>query len=267
MLLSPPSPLMVAIVRSSWVEGGSDGAGAARAPLTFAVRLNWFGRGDPNLSFDRNYFLQDRRRTLGDPAVAHVVQFDAPVAETAESRAVRRLRTWSRLFVAVFGICLAVSVTLGVVAVLAILFYQGDQLQIGPTSAWIGTPPAPAGFVPFAGLPLAQKLAYALVAAVRAAPSILLFWNLRGLFLLYEKGLVFGRDNARRIRWAGVWLIADALAPFACHAFLSLTGLEIDRGWAHVLSLQELVLGGVVFVIAQVMQLGREIEEERGQFV
>lgn len=199
--------------------------------------------------------------------MAHVIQLDAPPAESGESRAARRLRDWSRVFVAIFGICLAVSATLGVVAVLAILFYRGDSLQIGSTSAWIGTPPAPAGFVPFAGLPLAQKLAYALVAAVRAAPSVLLFWNLRGLFLLYEKGTVFGRDNAERIRWAGVWLVADALAPFACHLFLSVTGLEIDRGWAHVLSLQELVLGGVVLVIAQVMQLGREIEEEREQFV
>jgi hypothetical protein len=199
--------------------------------------------------------------------MAHVVQIDAPGADAGESRAVRLLRHWSRVFVAVFGICLAVSFTLGLVAVLAILFYRGDHLQIGPASAWIGTPPSPAGFVPFAGLPLAQKLAYALVAAVRAAPSVLLFRSLRGLFLLYERGQVFGRDNAAHIRWAGVWLIADALAPFACHLFLSLTGLEIDRGWAHVLSLQELVLGGVVLVIAQVMQLGREIEEERGQFV
>jgi hypothetical protein len=200
--------------------------------------------------------------------MAHVVHIDAPIgAESCESVAVRRLRGWSRLFVAVFGVCLAVSVTLGAVAVLAILFYRGDHIQIGPTSAWIGTPPAPAGFVPFAGLPLLQKLAYALVAAIRAAPSVLLFWNLRGLFLLYEKGMVFGRDNAARIRWAGVWLVADALAPFVCHLLLSVLHFEIDRGWAHVLSLQELVLGGVVFVIAQVMQLGREIEEERGQFV
>jgi hypothetical protein len=49
--------------------------------------------------------------------MAHVVHIDAPVGEeSSESAAARRLRTWSRVFVAVFGVCLAVSVTLGAVA-------------------------------------------------------------------------------------------------------------------------------------------------------
>lgn len=197
--------------------------------------------------------------------MAHVIELDSVAA--TESPAARRLRHWSRVFVAVFGIALAVSVMLGVVAVLAILFYSGEHVQIGAASAWIGDPPAPRGFVTFASLPAVQRLAYAVVALVRAAPSVLLFWNLRELFLCYQRGAVFARETTVHIRQAGVWLIADAIAPFACHLVLSLTGMEIDRGWAHVLSLQELVLGGVVFVVAQVMQLGREIEEDREQFV
>lgn len=199
--------------------------------------------------------------------MANVIHIDALDITAPESPATRQLRTWSRIFVAIFGIALAVSVTLGLVAVLVILFYRGDQVQIGSTSAWIGTVPAPKGFVTFASLPPVQRLAYAVVALVRAAPSVLLFWSLRELFRGYERGAVFARESIVRIRWAGVWLVADALAPFVCHLALSATGLEIDRGWAHVLSLQELVLGGVVFVVAQVMQLGREIEEEREQFV
>jgi len=51
------------------------------------------------------------------------------------------------------------------------------------------------------------------------------------------------------------------------HLALSATGYEIDRNWAHMVSLQELVLGGVVFVVAGVMQVGREIEEDREGFV
>lgn len=199
--------------------------------------------------------------------MSHVIELSAPASVQIGSDAVRRLRTWSRIFVAVFGIALAVSTTLLVVAVLAILFYRGDHLQIGATSAWIGNPPGPKGFVAFASLPLAQRLAYAVVAAVRAAPSVLLFWNLRELFRLYERGVVFAGDNIRRIRLAGAWLVADALAPLVCHLALKATRMEIDHGWAHALSLQELMLGGVVFVVAQVMQLGREIEEEREQFV
>jgi len=39
-----------------------------------------------------------------------------------------------------------------------------------------------------------------------------------------------------------------------------------ERGY-RLTPQRELILGAVVFVIAQVMQLGRELEEERSQFV
>ena len=48
---------------------------------------------------------------------------------------------------------------------------------------------------------------------------------------------------------------------------LSATGYEIDKAWAHMAAIQELVLGAVVFVIALVMQAGHEIEEDREGFV
>ena len=49
--------------------------------------------------------------------------------------------------------------------------------------------------------------------------------------------------------------------------YLSALHLVIDRQWMHASSVQELVLGAVVYVIALVMQVGHEIEQERGQFV
>jgi hypothetical protein len=55
--------------------------------------------------------------------------------------------------------------------------------------------------------------------------------------------------------------------PFLVHLILSATGYEIDGLWAHMVSLQELVLGSVVFVIALVMQAGHEIEQDREGFV
>jgi hypothetical protein len=41
----------------------------------------------------------------------------------------------------------------------------------------------------------------------------------------------------------------------------------MSQAWMHGSSIEQLILGAVVFVIAQVMQLGRELEEERSQFV
>ena len=61
--------------------------------------------------------------------------------------------------------------------------------------------------------------------------------------------------------------LAAGSAAFAAILALSATGYEIDKAWAHMTSVQEAVLGAVVFVIALVMQAGHEIEEDREGFV
>ena len=43
--------------------------------------------------------------------------------------------------------------------------------------------------------------------------------------------------------------------------------LELDRRWAHLGSVQEGVVGLLLFVVAAVMTLGREIEEDGRGFV
>ena len=79
--------------------------------------------------------------------------------------------------------------------------------------------------------------------------------------------VVFARENACHIKWIGVGLAIHAVAPFAGVQFLRALHLVIDHQWMHGSSLQELVLGAIVYAIAQVMQVGREIEEDRSQFV
>ena len=102
---------------------------------------------------------------------------------------------------------------------------------------------------------------------MRIAPSLMIFWHLRGLFDLYAKGEVFGRRNGRRLARIGAWLCAYAVSPFVCHLVLAATGYEIDKVWMHLSSVQAFVLGLLVFVIAQVMAVGHEIEEDRKAFV
>src|ERR1044072_7197708 len=77
--------------------------------------------------FQKEIFVR-RVEPERETPMAHVIELDAPQPDAAESDAARRLRTWSRVFVAVFGIALAVSTTLMVAAVLIILFYRGDQV-------------------------------------------------------------------------------------------------------------------------------------------
>jgi hypothetical protein len=196
--------------------------------------------------------------------MAHIVTLGPPPA--AESAAFRRVRLGSRVLVVLFTVILAGLVLLALAEVGVVLFYQGDLITLGPTGGWIGTNPPP-GYQSFVSMSLVQRLAYAVTAVVRLAPAILIFHHLRALFALYGRGVVFARENAAHILWIGVWLVAHAADPFLCHLALGAAGLEVDHRWAHFGSLQELGLGALVFVVAQVMQVGREIEEEREQFV
>jgi hypothetical protein len=197
--------------------------------------------------------------------MASVVEFASP--KPAPTPSYRRIRRASRglelLFAGLFWAFIALAV-----AELAILFlYRGTMLAFGPHGGVLTTGPVPAGYVPVSAWRLDQKLAYVPVVLVRAAPVIGLFGCLARLFGLYRGGVVFAPANARLIQWAGVCLVADGVLPFLVHLILSATGYEIDGLWAHMVSLQELVLGSVVFVIALVMQAGHEIEQDREGFV
>jgi hypothetical protein len=65
----------------------------------------------------------------------------------------------------------------------------------------------------------------------------------------------------------GQWLIVYALAPFLSVQLLILLECAADRTWFHLVEVQALVLGGILLVIAQVMEAGREIEQDRDGFV
>jgi hypothetical protein len=187
----------------------------------------------------------------------------APDAE--ETAAQRRVRLGSRGLSMLFAVLLGLSVLILLTALATMLFYKGELVRIGPDNCYIGE--GPANSVAFGSLPLFHRLVYCLVGIVRATPIIMLFWSLRTLFGLYARGQVFSRGAGRSFSRIGGWLCAYALSPFVCHLALAATGYEIDRNWAHMASLQAFVLGLLVFVIGQVMQVGREIEEDREAYI
>jgi hypothetical protein len=198
--------------------------------------------------------------------MAAIVDISPPRPVTPPS--VRKIRIASRGLEWLFTGLLAAFLALTALGFALLFFYHGTMISFGPKGGFLSTD----GIVPPDYLPLRdwrfdQKLAYAPVWAIRSAPTLGLFWCLRSLFRLYGAAEVFTERTAGLIRWMGIWLIADAAAPFLCHLALSTTGYEIDKAWAHATAVQEAVLGAVVFVIALVMQAGHEIEQDREGFV
>jgi hypothetical protein len=192
---------------------------------------------------------------------------DIAPARPAPMPSFRKIRAASRGFELLFAGLFAAFIALAVFSLWVLFFYKGTMIAIGPRGGILTTAPLPADFVPFYTWRFDQRLVYAVDVLVRAAPTIYMFWCLRSLFRLYGQGQVFTARTARLIQAMGLCLIADAALPFLCHVVLSATGYEIDKMWAHLAAVQELVLGATVLVIALVMQAGREIEEDREGFI
>ena len=211
--------------------------------------------------------------------MAQVLEFMPEMAQPAPEPPTHwRIRTASRGFAALFGVIfLAYCVFVAAMALAFLVPYAGDHLLIGPKgmmlNLWLGPPPVHpppatlAGYVPVATLPLLQRLAHLAVGPLVILPALMIFWNLRRLFRLYGKGVVFSEANARRIKHIGLWLAANALAPLLTTSLLGALHMRIDQAWFHGDTIPKILLGGVVYVIGMVMEVGRQIEEEQGQFV
>jgi hypothetical protein len=197
--------------------------------------------------------------------MASVIDIAPP--RPAATPSYRKIRAASRGFELLFAGLFGAFILLAIFSLWVLFFYQGTMIAVGPRGGILTTAPLPPDFVPFYTWRFDQRLVYAVDVIVRAAPTIYLFWCLRSLFRRYGQGEVFTDRTARLIQLMGVCLVLDAALPFLCHLVLSATGYEIDKLWAHMAAVQELVLGAVVFVIALVMQAGREIEEDREGFV
>jgi hypothetical protein len=209
---------------------------------------------------------------------AAVIDFAVEEPQPDEPPALRRMRLVSRVLEILF---LVLAIGFGLVAGAMILDfiipYAGDGISLGPKGGAVRVflpwahvprhPPLPAGYLSPEAMPVIQRLAQVPVGLLNAVPIFLLFWSLRRLFGLYAKGVVFAQDNARSLKHVGAALIVMAVAPWLGHTVLSSLHLAIDQAWMHASSLQELVLGAMVYVIAQVMQVGRELEDEQRQIV
>jgi hypothetical protein len=225
-----------------------------------------------------NYFRGIVERDFREETMSQAAILDFAAEAPDPPPELRRIRWISRGLEWLF---LILAVGTGLLAT-ALIFdfivpYLGDAFILGPQGGGlrVGVPwahpyphfPLPAGYLSPEAMPVIQRLAHVPVGLLHAVPMVLLFWSLRRLFGLYTRGVVFAPDNARSLKHVGTALIVIAVAPWLGYTILNSLHLAIDKAWFHGSSLQELILGAIVLVIAQVMQLGRELEEERSLIV
>jgi hypothetical protein len=188
-----------------------------------------------------------------------------------------RIRALSRPIAILVTIALGLVLVVQTAEILALLFafHTGDNWQALASfsetgfglSIVKGSPPiARALSVPVATFDLGQRFEIAALAAVCTACSALALFNLRQLFAHYSKGEVFAPAAVRRMKGFALWLVIAAIAiNIAGRVFVGLTGAVVVSPPANVLL--TLFWGAAVYVIAHVMQLACEADEERREFV
>jgi len=122
-------------------------------------------------------------------------------------------------------------------------------------------------FIPASSMPVWESTLAAGLLAIRLLPGLFILWNLRVLFRLYSRGIVFSRDNARQIRFIATALMGYAAVPFLTHGALFLVHMAVTPIKMEIRQVDALVLGLVLFTIARVMKFGHEIERDQEGFV
>ena len=114
-------------------------------------------------------------------------------------------------------------------------------------------------------LSFGQRSEVALLAALCAACHGLVVFHLRQLFALYARGEIFVAANIHHIKRFGLWLAASGIMiNVADRLFHTITG-QPAHGFAN--AAMAVVYGAMTWVVARVMELGRQADLERNEFI
>jgi hypothetical protein len=186
-----------------------------------------------------------------------------------QARALARIRMLSRPIGLLLTIALAAAVVVPAFQILAILFLPTHAASVPSFlsfEGWtVGLGIGAGGGIPLGTLSVQQRCAVAALSGVCGACIALALFQLRSLFVLYSSGVIFASDNIRRIRLFGMWLVAAAIAGnVSGRLFMWLTHTTVLNTPNAALTV---VLGAMIYVIAHVMELGREADLERKDFI
>lgn len=180
-----------------------------------------------------------------------------------ESPARKRIRRLSLPFEIVFAAFAALVALVYAGTLVAALFYAGENFRLtteGPT-LYLGSDAFAVGSVKISDVPLASRLIGFIPLTIIQGALIAAFFCLHKLFGAYRAGLVFAEAPVRWMRRAGAALVLFAISPGLLQPLVQAAGL-MDRNWLQPQMVAALLVGGALFVLASVITLGREIEEE-----
>ena len=169
------------------------------------------------------------------------------------------------------GLFLTLAALTAMVMVLLLVFAVAPgfgSIWIGPEGSWLilARDLPPKGTIAFNALPPSTQLTAGLAFGLIGGSLIAAFTWLSALFGAYRRGDVFGPVPQAHMTRSALCLIVFALAPGLLQPLLALVESP-DRAWFHGHSLAALMVGAVLLVLARVMALGREVEQDARSFI
>lgn len=189
-----------------------------------------------------------------------------------DKNALRQLMRLARPFRSVLSCALGLLVLFQVSVIGMLLFFHGSgawhaavSYSASGTNLSIFASPDNSPDVALESLAFGQRAVLAFLAAVCATCGAFVILHLRQLFALYSRGVVFSEGNIRHIKQFGLWLVVAAVVVNGSgRIFLVVTGQHAHDTANAAMAL---IYGGMIYVIARVMELGRQADEERNEFV
>jgi hypothetical protein len=195
-----------------------------------------------------------------------------------QAQALQRIRKVSQPIKILLSILFALAVVVPIFQIVVVLFLAD---HLGSWRAFVSFSPGGVGLnvadadpqrhlqnlaqIPLDTLGIQQRCMIAALDALCATCTALAVLHLRRLFDLYSRGIVFAEDNIRHIKRFGMWLVVAAIAiNVAGRVFVWTTHAAIFGTSNAALMV---VLGAMIYVIAYVMELGREADLERKDFL
>lgn len=195
--------------------------------------------------------------------VEHLYARPAP-----EAPALKRIRYLSLPFEIVFAALAALVALVYLATIFAALFYTGEHFRLtanGPT-LYLGNDAFAPDSIKISDVPFTSRMIGLIPLTIIQGALFAAFYCLHRLFADYRRGLVFTETAIRWMRRAGLALIMFAIAPGLFQPLVRAAGLR-DEAWLHGHTIAALLIGAALFVLASVIALGRQIEEESKGYI
>lgn len=197
-----------------------------------------------------------------------------PTDSVPDPRALRRIRALSWPLLVLISIALGLAILIVPLTFVALAglprfgslhtFVTFGGMGVGVVFGEMSLQRVP-GVILVEGLTTGQRWLLAAIALACNACNILALLQLRGLFALYSRGVVLSMSNVARIKAFGLWVALTAIVVnVAGRVFVRVLN-EPVQGIAN--AALAVIIGAMIYVIGYVMELAREADLERQEFV